>query len=95
LLLFSTKFTYLQPLIYKMKIKELINKLKWHPGYDFDRVRIWYISRGKQGNIDYIDGNDIKSIGEIFIETSKASIPYHRILRIEYNGKTIFERQEK
>ncbi|KAA0006657.1 MAG: DUF504 domain-containing protein [Thermoplasmata archaeon] len=78
-----------------MKIKELINKLKWHPGYDFDRVRIWYISRGKQGNIDYIDGNDIKSIGEIFIETSKASIPYHRILRIEYNGKTIFERQEK
>jgi len=77
-----------------MKIRNLLNKIKWHPGYDFGKVKIWYINRGKENNIDCLIGNQIKSIGELFIETDKAIIPYHRILKIDYNGKTIFDREK-
>ncbi len=73
-------------------VRQLLNKLKWHPSYDFNRVKIWYVSRGKHGDIDFIIGSEIIGMGSIFIETKKACIPYHRIRKIEYNGNTIFEK---
>ena len=75
-----------------MNVRQLLNKLRWHPDYDFNGVKIWYISRGKRGDIDFIIGSEIKSMGNIFIETENAMIPYHRIMKIEYNGNTIFEK---
>lgn len=73
-------------------MKELLNKLKWHPKYDFNKVVIWYISRGKPNDIDYLKGNEIIKLDKYYIETKKACIPYHRIIRIEYEGKTIFQK---
>ena len=37
---------------------------------------------------------EIKIIGKSFIETNKANIPYHRILKIKYNDKVLFERNK-
>ncbi len=71
---------------------ELINKLKWHNEYDFNKVIIWYISRGAPEGKDYIKGNEIKRVGKKFLETANKYIPYHRILKIEYEGKIIFRK---
>jgi len=75
-----------------VNLKDLINKLKWHPDYSINDAIIWYISRGKENDIDFIKGDEIVRIGNIFIETKDAMIPYHRIKKIEYKGKTIFEK---
>ncbi len=76
----------------KVKIADLLNKLKWDEKYDFSKVRIYYISRGMVDDTDFITGNDIKSLGKLFIETERGYIPYHRIIKIEYEGKKIYER---
>ena len=39
-----------------------------------------------------ISGERVKALGKGFFETDEAMIPYHRILRIEYDGETLFER---
>jgi uncharacterized protein (UPF0248 family) len=41
-----------------------------------------------------IAGKDITSLGRGFFDTTDATIPYHRILRIDYRGETLFLRKE-
>ena len=75
-----------------MNIAETLNKLKWDKRYDFERVKIYYVSRGIEGNIAVITGKEIKKLGKMFIETLSSYIPYHRVLKIEYEGKILFKR---
>lgn len=42
----------------------------------------------------YISGGDITDIGQSFLETATASIPYHRITKILYENDTVFDRSE-
>ncbi|MEM4258177.1 MAG: RNA repair domain-containing protein [Candidatus Thermoplasmatota archaeon] len=74
-------------------IRDVLNKIKWTQ--DIYQVKIWYLHRGAPGNIRSIQGTDIKAIGKSFLETSSAMIPYHRILRIEYNSVILFDRIKK
>jgi len=74
-------------------IVELLNKLKWDKKYDFSKVKIYYVSRGDANNIAVLQGNEIKNLGKMFIETTKIFIPYHRIIKIEYEGKVIYEKK--
>lgn len=75
-----------------MKMVDLLNKLKWHDEYDFDKVKVFFISRGMPNDIDFFSGKEIENIGERFIETKKGYIPYHRIIKIEYEGKVIYSK---
>ena len=75
-----------------MNIAEILNKLKWDKRYDFEKVKIYYVSRGAEGDIAIITGKEIKELGKMFIETASSYIPYHRIIKIEYEGKLIFTR---
>lgn len=70
-------------------MKELLDKLKWDERYDFSKVTVWYVSRGEINDMGYVKGDDIKEIGKYFLETTKGHIPYHRILKIEYEGKEV------
>ena len=74
-------------------IVELLNKLKWDKKYEFSKVKIYYVSRGDANNIAILQGNEIKNLGKMFIETTKTFIPYHRIIKIEYEGKVIYEKK--
>lgn len=71
---------------------DLLNKLRWHNEYDFDKVIIFFVSRGMPDDTDFVIGEEIKNIGEKFIETKKGYIPYHRIIKIEYEGKVIYSK---
>lgn len=68
-------------------MRELLNKIKWDKKYDFNKVTVWYISRGEINDTGILRGEDIINIGKNFLETKNGMIPYHRIIKVEYEGK--------
>jgi uncharacterized protein (UPF0248 family) len=73
-------------------IREILNEIKWTK--NLEKVKIWYIHRGALNNTKIISGIEIVSIGRSFLETTTATIPYHRIIKILYADKIIFDRWE-
>ena len=78
--------------IIKNNPRLILNEIKWRKKFDLNKVEIWYVHRGAPNDTKIISGEEIKSIGISFIETTTAMIPYHRIFKIIYNGKIIFKR---
>lgn len=82
---------------------KLLNKLKWTPGSCFDDVKVWYIHRGAPDDSRMVTGAQISSLGRRFFELVPAtfgaerstSIPYHRVLRIDYQGKMMFKKNRR
>ena len=72
----------------------LLNEIKWR--FDLNRCKVYYIHRGAPGDVKMIEGNLIKNIerGFLVIEgvVEEVYIPYHRIIRIDYDTQMIFER---
>jgi len=75
-------------------MRDLLNKLKWNKQASFDKIKIFYESRGCPDDMGCIEGSEIINIGKYFLETEKGSIPYHRIRKIEQNGKILFLNRE-
>lgn len=75
--------------------REILNRLKWDDGKDLDDAIVWYVHRGAPGDLASVPGSDIKVLGRGFFETGEASIPYHRITRIEYRGSVIFDKERE
>ena len=75
----------------------LLNEIKWR--FDLNRCKVYYIHRGAPGDVKMIEGNLIKNIerGFLVLEgvVEEVYIPYHRIIRIEYDTQTVFERIKK
>jgi len=71
-------------------VRDILNKIKWTK--DLKKVTIWYIHRGALHNTKIISGHEITNIGRSFLETTTASIPYHRIIKILYRDEVIFNR---
>jgi len=72
--------------------REVLNKLRWTEGESMEEAVVWYIHRGAPGDLMRIEGRAIVKLDKVFFDTGDASIPYHRIVRIEYRGRTIFEK---
>lgn len=72
--------------------RDVLNKLKWHKKYSLENAEIWYIHRGAPHDTKVLSGKDIIKLGRSFIETTNAMIPYHRVFKIVYENKIIFER---
>ena len=70
----------------------ILNEIKWTEKFDIDKIIIYYLHRGAPKNTKKIYGKQIKIIGKSFIETNRKCIPYHRILKIKYNNRILFER---
>ena len=77
-----------------MNAKNILNELKWRKDRDLARAVVHYVHRGAPGDEKAIPGADIRELGNSFFSTSEATIPYHRIFRIEYDLKVIFERSK-
>lgn len=75
--------------------REILNRLRWTPGESLDDALIWYIHRGAPGDCLKVSGSEIRSLGKGFFEMDEASIPYHRILSIDYRGRVLFEKKAK
>ncbi len=72
----------------------LLNEIKWR--FDLNKCRVYYIHRGAPGDVKAVDGSAIKAIERGFLVLEgypyEVYIPYHRIIRIDYDNHTIFER---
>jgi uncharacterized protein (UPF0248 family) len=71
-------------------VRDILNKIKWTK--DLKKVTIWYIHRGASHNTKMIAGDEITRIGRSFLETTTATIPYHRIIKILYGDEVMFNR---
>ncbi len=75
--------------------RQVLNRLRWTEGESLDDAVIWYIHRGAPEDVLRITGRDIKGLGRGFFDTEEATIPYHRILRIDSKGRTLFEKDDR
>jgi hypothetical protein len=74
----------------KTALRDILNEIKWTK--DLEKAEIWYVHRGAPNDTKILSGKDILNIGKSFIDTTTATIPYHRIFKITYEGKIVFER---
>ncbi|RLG58741.1 DUF504 domain-containing protein [Candidatus Geothermarchaeota archaeon] len=76
-------------------IRDLLLEYWWRRDRDFSKVQIYYIHRGIEGNIKIIEGKDIVRMDKSFIYLKDAQIPFHRVIKIVYEGKEVFKRKLK
>jgi uncharacterized protein (UPF0248 family) len=72
--------------------REVLNRLRWTDGESLDEAVVFYVHRGAPGDVASVRGSEIVGLDRGFFRTAEASIPYHRILRIEYRGEAIFRK---
>ena len=77
-----------------MKVREILNKVKWDERMDFDLLEVVYLHRGAPNDLKRISGREIVHIGTSFLSLNEAEIPYHRIVKILYEGEVLFERKK-
>ncbi len=75
--------------------RDLLNEIKWRGGYDLSKCRIYYINRGSPEDTAVVEGRQIIDIDKGFLilegDPYERYIPYHRIIKIEYDNKKIFD----
>lgn len=74
--------------------KTILNKIKWKENLNFEKTEIWYVHRGAPKDTKIISGGEIKDIGKSFIKTDYGMIPLHRVFKIKYKNKIVFERKK-
>jgi len=79
-----------------MKVREILNKVKWDGRMDFDQLEVVYLHRGAPDDLKRISGREIVNIGTSFLslKAEGAEIPHHRIVKILYEGEVLFERKK-
>ena len=70
--------------------RHILNEIKWR-GLDMERCEIDVLHRGAAGDRITIRGSEI-TLGRSFFTIGETMRPYHRILRIRYEGRTVFMR---
>jgi uncharacterized protein (UPF0248 family) len=70
----------------------VLNEIKWKKDYSLDLAEIWYVHRGALNDTKIISGKDIVKLEKSFMQTTTAMIPYHRIFKIVYLDKVVFQR---
>jgi uncharacterized protein (UPF0248 family) len=75
--------------------REILNELKWREDRNLSNAEIWYVHRGAPNDTKIISGDEILDLENSFMVLEDASIPYHRIFKIKYEDRVIFEREKK
>jgi uncharacterized protein (UPF0248 family) len=85
-------------------VRSVLNGLRWREDRDFAKVEVEYVHRGAPGDIATVSGNDILALEPWMMVISRegrqgspvpgqAAIPYHRIVRVLYDGEAVFDRR--
>jgi uncharacterized protein (UPF0248 family) len=74
----------------------LLLRFQHDPQYEFNRVSVEYVNRGAPGDKSVVQGDRILKLeqGGMEIDSDKEMtfIPYHRIRRLIYDGKIVWEK---
>lgn len=73
--------------------RETLNELKWRKGFDLARAEIWIADRTRLGGGRVLSGTEIVGLGHRYFTTTHATIPFYKILRIEYEGRVLYKRR--
>jgi len=77
----------------KCGVREILNKLKWHPDYDFSKVLVIYTDRLSETGTGIAGGSEISEIGHKFLYLRGGGIiPQHRVVEILYDGETVWKK---
>lgn len=80
-----------------MGAREELNRLKWHPRLSLGRARITIAHRGPPSGTKVIEGKDILELGRAFMRVASSEgeveIPYHRVIKIEAQGRIIWRKR--
>ncbi len=72
--------------------RNILNEIKWR-GLNISKCEVFYIHRGAPNDMKVVRGDEIKEIAPSFFSLrSGTMIPYHRIFRITYVGKVVYEK---
>lgn len=71
--------------------RNVLNELKWKE-QSLKEATIHILDRMHPDKIRTASGADIIHLGKRTFDLQEATIPYYKIIKIEYKGKTIFER---
>ncbi len=79
-----------------MGARETLNRLRWHPRLSLRDARVTIAHRGAPGDVRVIRGDEILELGRAFMRVAsregEVEIPYHRVLRIEVGGRTLWRK---
>ena len=81
-----------------MRVRDVLNMLKWRPGEGLEKYEIVIVHRGAAGGIKHIDGAAIKDIArKAFVYTEEGAekiIPFHRVIEIrsKSTGEIVWRR---
>jgi uncharacterized protein (UPF0248 family) len=70
--------------------RQVLNRIRWGEG-GLNGVVVTYIHRGGPHDLAFVDGEDIVELGRSFFAVGEGQIPYHRIVKIEKDGKVVFQ----
>ncbi len=78
-----------------MRPRDVLNRLKWS-SKNLEKSRVTILHRGAPHDRRTIDGVDILELGKGYMRVKSpegdVDIPYHRVLKIEIEGRVIWER---
>ena len=76
--------------------RDVLNELKWRRAA-LDEAIVYYVHRGAPDDTAIVSGDRIINLHHSWMELpgpqGSVMIPYHRIFRIERDGKPIWERR--
>ncbi len=72
--------------------RDTLNELKWRGSYDFTRAKVWVADRTRPEGGRVLSGAEIVDLGHRYFTTARATIPFYTVLRIEYEGRILYER---
>jgi len=73
------------------KARDVLNGLKWREGRDLAKATVWVQGRTAD-DVKAIRGEEIRELGRRYFSTATSTIPYYKVVRIEYMGETLFDR---
>ncbi len=76
--------------------RDVLNELKWRHDA-LEEVLVWYRHRGAPDDERAVGGDKILELGRSFFRVQGpaggTTLPYHRVLRIEREGRLVWERR--
>jgi uncharacterized protein (UPF0248 family) len=83
------------------RIRETLNKIRWHRGFDPKDYEVYIVHRGAPGDVKVVPASRITEVlsgGFKFRDTDgdEKVIPYHRVLLIRnrVSGEVLFSKEE-